>query len=191
VPEYDEGPWRAWSRSTLAHNTVTLENLDQCEFHGAFRVGRRAAAVLERFEVAGPSVVVEGRHDAFARLAGRPRHVRRLTAAPGSLRVEDFVEGGAGQRVSARLLLHPDARVEQGLGGLRIHLGREQLELDCEHPVRVVDTWWCPDFGERRRTRQLVLQYGQAPCSGTFALRSVPSTVASAGRSGYALGRPG
>ncbi|MEO8219069.1 MAG: alginate lyase family protein, partial [Acidobacteriota bacterium] len=40
VYEYDPGERRRWSRSTEAHNTVTVNGADQAEFWGSFRVGR-------------------------------------------------------------------------------------------------------------------------------------------------------
>ena len=39
---YEAGEERAWVRSTRAHNTVEVGGVDQSEFFGAFRVGRRA-----------------------------------------------------------------------------------------------------------------------------------------------------
>ena len=38
---YEAGAERDWVRSTRAHNTVEIAGADQCEFFGAFRVGRR------------------------------------------------------------------------------------------------------------------------------------------------------
>ena len=45
VFEYDEGELRAFSRSTLNHNTVSLDNKDQSDFWKSFRVGRRAKII--------------------------------------------------------------------------------------------------------------------------------------------------
>ena len=43
VSTYSPGPERAYERSTQAHNTVTIENKDQSEVYGSFRVGRKAS----------------------------------------------------------------------------------------------------------------------------------------------------
>lgn len=49
VAEY-QGPLRPYSRSTAAHNTVTVGDADQSEFWSAFRVARRARAQVEAWD---------------------------------------------------------------------------------------------------------------------------------------------
>jgi uncharacterized heparinase superfamily protein len=170
VFEYEQGPWRERARATGSHNTVTLDDQDQCEFWSSFRVGRRAHPHVLRFEARERGFVLEGSHDGFACLAGQPEHVRKLTATPDSIEVEDRIVGGAGQRVRARLLLHPDAQLERVNNLLRIELGPIAVALDCAHPCDVVEAWWCPDFGVRLPTKQLVITYPPAPCRGAFRL---------------------
>jgi len=36
--------------------------------------------------------------------------------------------------------------------------------------VSLEDAAWAPDFGVRQDTRQIVLDYGAAPCEGSFTL---------------------
>ncbi|MEX2529124.1 MAG: alginate lyase family protein [Gemmatimonadota bacterium] len=50
VAEY-QGPLRPYSRSTAAHNTVTVDDADQSEFWSSFRVARRARARVEKWGV--------------------------------------------------------------------------------------------------------------------------------------------
>lgn len=45
---YQPGSVRQFERSTTAHNTVTINNQDQSEIWGSFRVGRRAKIVIEK-----------------------------------------------------------------------------------------------------------------------------------------------
>jgi hypothetical protein len=125
---------------------------------------------VHRFEPRERGFVLEGSHDGFAHLAGSPRHVRTLTATAAAIEVEDRVEGGAGQAVRARLLLHPDASVRRDGAALRIECGAVAVELACEHEVELADAWWCPDFGVRLATRQIVIRYPAAPCRGSFRL---------------------
>ncbi len=177
--EYAVGPWRDWARGTPAHNTVSVDGQDQAEFWKAFRVGRRPRVELRCFEPREESFVLEGEHDGFARLEGAPRHTRRFSASPDALLIEDFVAGGSGQGVRAHLLLHPDARVDRRGDALVIVSGEQEVELETQHSVSVVDAWWFPDFGDRRRTQQISLHYGSAPCEGVFRLQSLPSARSS------------
>ncbi|HTF88258.1 MAG TPA: alginate lyase family protein [Planctomycetota bacterium] len=175
VSEYAPGPRRDWSRSTRAHNTLTLDNQDQCEFYSSFRIGRRARVALERFEVIGKGFLLIGSHDGFAHLPGKPIHRREIAATPRRIQVVDRVEGGSGQSMCARLLLHPDVHFERR--GRTLILTRDQtiVQLDCDHPVTVEDSWWSPDFGVRLATQQLAIWYGAAPGCGSFALQCAPA----------------
>jgi uncharacterized heparinase superfamily protein len=177
VFEYGPGPRRACDRGTRAHSTVTVDDADQAEFWGAFRVARRPDVRVEEFDAApagaaGPAFVLAGSHTGFRNLAGRPLHRRRFRAAPLRIDVEDEVRGGAGQRVTARLLLHPDCRVEPVEGGARIRSGPVTVLLESAHPIAIEDAVWHPDFKVELATRRIRIDYGAAPARGAFTLRS-------------------
>jgi uncharacterized heparinase superfamily protein len=178
VFEYERGVRRAVSRASATHNTVTLDDRDQCEFWAAFRVGRRARVQRRRYEEQDAGFVLEGAHDGYEHLAGAPRHIRTLRARADEIRVDDRITGGAGQRVRARLLLHPDVRVERSAAGLRLTSGDVVVELDCAHVITLVDASWCPDFGVSLPTRQIVIEYAPAPSSGSFQLKRVDAASA-------------
>ncbi len=173
VYEYDRGPWRAWARGTRAHNTVTLDDADQCEFWGAFRVGRRVKPRVLFFERMDDGFVLEGSHDGFAGMAGAPRHVRRAVVRPRRIEVRDRVHGGAGQETIARLLLHPDCRVESLEDGCGLAIGRVRARLRTDRPIRVARAFWSPSFGVARAAPQIEILYGGAPCAGGFVLEEV------------------
>ena len=83
VFEYNAGPHRAYARAAASHNTITLDDAEPCAFFGAFRCGRRAyASVRVHATSADGGMVLEGTHDGFARLPGRPCPVRRFTVRP-------------------------------------------------------------------------------------------------------------
>ena len=174
VYEYNAGPLRAYSRSTRSHNTVTVADEDQCEFWSAFRVARRARVHCRNIRLGTGALELDGSHDGYRRLAGAPRHTRRFAATPDRIEVRDGVDGGAGQPVRARLLLHPDCLVVPGDGWVRIESQGVVATLRSASPIRVEEAWWSPDFGVRLATKQLVLEYGSAPCTGEFTLEAEP-----------------
>ena len=177
VYEYERGTRRAVSRASATHNTVTLDDRDQCEFWAAFRVGRRARVQRRRYEELDGGFLLEGAHDGYEHLAGSPRHIRTLRARADDIRVDDRILGGAGQRVRARLLLHPDVRVEREDFRVRLTSGEVVVELECPHAISLVDANWCPDFGVSLPTRQIVIEYAPAPCSGSFHLKRVDAAA--------------
>lgn len=174
VFEYRAGDRRTWSRSTRAHNTVTLDDQDQGEFVGSFRLGRRARVRRTRLQILPDGIVVEGVHDGYEHLRGAPLHRRLVRASSHDLRIEDRIEGGAGQCVRARLLCHPSARVSQSADGVvTIRQGRVVVRVVSESPITVEDAQWFPDFGLALRTKQIVVDHGSAPRVGAITATSL------------------
>ncbi|HET7275806.1 MAG TPA: alginate lyase family protein [Longimicrobiaceae bacterium] len=168
VYEYHAGEWRDYSRSTRAHNTVTVAGEDQAEFWGAFRVGRRPRVLREHYEITRNGFVLEGAHDGYRHLG--IIHRRRLDVAPMRISVCDRIEGGRGQEVTARLLLHPNCQVREDAGRWVIRGRTAEVGLTTSASVRIERAWWMSDFGVREETLQLILQYPPAPCAGHFLL---------------------
>ncbi|MCC7014029.1 MAG: alginate lyase family protein [Planctomycetes bacterium] len=172
--EYERGATRARARSSSAHNTVTLDDRDQAEFWAAFRVGRRPRVALERFEPLGHGFVLEGAHDGYAHLPGSPVHRRRFIVGRDSFVIDDSVDGGARQSVTARLLVHPDVSVRPiGRTAAHLHSGCVHVVVEARHPMVVVDAEWFPDFGVRRACKMIQIHYPPAPCRGSLRVQRV------------------
>ena len=170
VYEYRAGERRAYARATKAHNTLTLDDLDQCEFVGPFRVGRRSHGRCTRFEPRKDGFVLEGEHAGYAHLPGGPIHRRRFEFSTDGLLIEDEVAGGAGQMAVARLLLHEDCSVEKTAEGLIITRGACRLRLESSGAVSVEEAWRSPDMGEEVHCKRVVIAFGPAPCKGHIRL---------------------
>ena len=172
VYEHKLSEWSDWSRSTLAHNTLILDGEDQVRFHRHGGRASSAAARVSRWEQVGTSQVIEGSHDGYQRLRGKPVHHRRILVGEHGLQIEDHVAGGAGQKTQARLLLHPDVSIVKRDKLLFLTSGDAIAALETDHDTSIEEAWWFPKLGVRRRTRQIVIQYGPAPSSGAFLLQA-------------------
>ena len=170
VYEYNAGVRRAHSRGTSAHNTVTVGGRDQCEFWGAFRMGRRARVTRTNLRQSETRFRLSGRHDGYRHLAGCPVHERTFDVEPRDIRVEDDVTGGEGQRVEARLLLHPECSVDMTREDIEISGEEIDVFLETDAPVSLRHAKWFPNFGVERSCKQIILRYGEAPCNGAFRL---------------------
>ncbi|MFC4726429.1 heparinase II/III family protein [Glycocaulis abyssi] len=174
VFEYNAGPRRAHSRATTAHNTLTLDDEDQGEFWSAFRLGRRPQVTVHAATTIDDTLMVDARHDGYAKLGGSPIHRRMISAGRnGVINVCDEITGGKGQRAVSRLLLHPDVEIiEEDDNHFLLRAGRAALRLDARTAqVSIQDAPWWPDFGCEITTRQLVLDYGTAPGKWHYQLR--------------------
>jgi hypothetical protein len=78
--------WRIYFRSTRAHNTVAIDDMDQSEMLGLFLWGSRAQARCLVWEPSPQGGKVVGEHDGYTRLADPVVH-RRTLELEGELRV--------------------------------------------------------------------------------------------------------
>jgi hypothetical protein len=88
-------PWRRYFKSTLAHNTLTVDGRDQAEYGGSFLwLGRADGAVEELALAPSAPLVCQARHDGYRRLADPAIHHRRTTLDPAArrLQIEDWLD---------------------------------------------------------------------------------------------------
>ena len=70
--------WRDYFRSTRAHNTVTIDGVDQSTMLGSFLWGAKAEASCLEWSASGLGGRVCGEHDGYRRLASPVLHRRTL-----------------------------------------------------------------------------------------------------------------
>jgi uncharacterized heparinase superfamily protein len=105
VDRYETGPERDFQRSTAAHSTLQVGDLEQGEPFGSFRMGRRPRVDGRRIDARTAS----GEHDGFGR-AGLHRRQVEWEGERGLTWV-DRLDGREGARVIVRLGFAPDVRV--------------------------------------------------------------------------------
>lgn len=114
VHDYEPSAERALSRSTRAHNTVSVDGAEQSEVWGVFRVARRARPCLaELAPRVGQGTQFVGELEGFPSVAGRIRHRREVVYEPPAVwRVQDRVSGSGSHDVDSWIHLHPDWSAE-------------------------------------------------------------------------------
>ena len=170
VYEYNVGPRRAYSRSTSAHNTVTVDGKDQCEFWSSFRMAHRARVQLKEYSPEQDRFTLTGLHDGYRNMKGAPKHERTFEVKKDNIHIKDNVYGGAGQLVESRLLFHPDCVITREEDSLVIKREGSCIRLKTQAKVEVTEGRWFPDFGVEYPCQQAVIRYGIAPCEGEFQL---------------------
>ncbi|MGC6330301.1 heparinase II/III domain-containing protein [Rhizorhabdus sp. FW153] len=159
VFEYTAGDRRQASRSCAHHNTLAIEGADQADFFGRFRVGRRPRVRVKAWQAGQDSFLLEGEHDGFTHLPGRPRHSRRFAMTADGLDIEDRITGRASRDASIGFLLHPSVSAEP-LSQTRWRLRGSTAEaiLTCDLPVVAETACWWPDLGVEQPTQRLVVR---------------------------------
>lgn len=155
VAGYEGDPLREYVRSTRAHNTVSISNLEQSEVWATFRMGRRARVV---------SASHDGVEDGRYRFTGayRPYHDRRAVHERSIERVEgvwvvlDRVRGARGAPLRSFIHLHPDFRIVETGGSVLARSPEVSIAIDTfgvdDLVVRQGERdpaqgWYCPEFG--------------------------------------------
>jgi uncharacterized heparinase superfamily protein len=171
---YEADALRQHCRSTRAHNTVEVDGRDQCEFWAAFRVARRGRPRDVRWRPLARGFRLEGWHDGYARLPGRPLHHRAFRWHPeGVLLVRDRVAGRGPVDVRSRLHLHPDCELLELQGSrARVRHPGGELAIAFSGPgeLSVEGSLHCPEFGVLHQSRALVYTARGAQVENGFCL---------------------
>lgn len=104
VSTYEDNPRREFERSTAAHNTVEVNQLDSSEVWSSFRVGDRATIIA--LEEHGQTI--KAAHDGYRHLD--VVHERTVSALEQELIIEDNVTTEKPYPIIAYLHFHPDQK---------------------------------------------------------------------------------
>jgi hypothetical protein len=168
---YNAAPaWRHFFRSTLAHNTVCVDDTDQSCYGGPFLWVRHARTELASFSSTDAAGHVEASHDGYRSLP-RPLVHRRRVEWNGSSQtfvVTDTLLGNGTHDVAVCWHLDPACAVEFAGNGAEVRapgvLMRLRLvdttcaghwELHAGHPGEMLG-WHSPSFGQRVPAPSLV-----------------------------------
>jgi uncharacterized heparinase superfamily protein len=181
VYEYAGGQMREYVRSTAAHNTVRVDEQDQSEMWGEFRVARRASPIrADLSEWDGPRLTFRGAHDGFRRLPGKVIHEREVHLdTGGQWTVRDTVTGRGTHAVQSFVHLHPSI-VLQADGDSAFDLVQQgrviaRIEVAEAGSVSHATGWFCPEFGRREQGQVLVLEAsGALPLTLSYQISRHP-----------------
>lgn len=173
VYEYNFGSKRDLSRATISHNTLSIDGEDQCEFWGAFRVARRANVRILEKQISDSGIYIRGTHDGYKRLKGNPIHERAVSFDGGTLLIRDSVKGGRGQKAEARFLLHPGVEISMSEASCVLKLNEVRLNFQSPSPLKIIDSFWFPDFGVEIPCKQIIVLYGDCPIDGVCRISRI------------------
>ena len=152
VYEYVEGGRRRAARAAARHNTLCFDGLDQAEFFGAFRCGRRPDVTVRELVCEPERLILEGAHDGY----GRHKHVRRFEQTSGALRIVDRISGPP-RPAEIGFLLHPEVVVAPDAGGAWLTRETTRARFQSSLDIACEDAVWWPDMGRELATKRLRL----------------------------------
>ncbi len=162
VHDYEVSEERGYCRSTAAHNTVEINDQDQCEMWGAFRVARRGYPQEVLWWPSTDGFFLRGQHDGYRRLPGRPVHRRTIEwDRVQGLAVTDRITSSRAVKAISRLHLHPRctiAAVNEACIEIASPGGRVCIRRGDGCAARIEEGWHFPQFGLKERNAVLAFE---------------------------------
>jgi hypothetical protein len=168
-----EPEWRSYFRSTIAHNCLELDGLDQSISGGPFLwlKAARSELVSANGLAGGPEAVWCAAHNGYERLTPNARHQRtvRLLRGSGKLLIEDFIQS-AGKH-ECRMAFHLGPQVDCYLDGVVAQLswdtgnGRRRATMGLPEGLNWTTVsgqaepplgWYSPRFGAKIPTTTVI-----------------------------------
>ena len=173
VPEY-----RRYFKGTRAHNTVTIDGLDQAVQETSFIWSRPYGAALEKAEESDEEILLQASHDGYSRLKQPVIHKRALMAVgEEGLIVKDVFLGTGVHTFELNFHLHPEAsfKDEDGWLALENHGEKIFLKLMGKHEFRFAEGeenpvfgWYSPTYGIKLKSGVLSCQVEGSPSDVSF-----------------------
>ena len=174
VYEYTAGEMRDYSRSTRAHNTVTIDSISQAEMWGGFRVARRYYPENLKYEENDSSFVFEGKFYGYAKLIGDNLiHKRNIEIEKYSLQITitDEITGSGSHLVESFIHLHPDVEINKDEDYLVLARENVALKLSIVNSQFSIESgWYCPEFGKRIQNRVIRIYSNQIPLKLSYRI---------------------
>ena len=180
VCEYAPGALRRYARATASHNTCTVDDDEQSEVWGEFRIARRADKQQASIVEGDGQLAFQGAYRGFHAVRGLATHRRRveispfaLSGRPRRIAVHDSFEGAGEHRVKSFVHFHPDVElVDQGDGRILLSAGGQLLATlfigEGSH-YSVEPGLYFPEFGLKMTNRVLVIaRAGRFPLSLSY-----------------------
>ena len=104
--EYGNGSRRLFERSTKAHNTVNVNNINSSDVWSGFRVGKRAKPKLLDFSYSNNEVYIKASHSGYSKPLKDCTHIRSWLIKKNFLEIKDIVSGSF-NNATAIFILYP------------------------------------------------------------------------------------
>jgi hypothetical protein len=168
----DDPPhWRRWFKSTAAHNTVTVDGLDQTPYRRGKPTGAVAeASLLQRLAGSGLDVLYgEVKSPAYEAIHRR----RILFVGKEYWIIHDFLAGTKPHRYDLRFHLAPSSAGQPMLAADNPRLVRAPgvcLIVAPPWPVAIEDGWVSTYYGIKEPAPVVVATAADVPCADFFSL---------------------
>jgi hypothetical protein len=141
VSTYTKGKERLYERSTMAHNTVVIDDCNQSEIYSTFRVGRRAKVI----NLHEKNNEIEGTHDGYSHKG--VLHTRKIILKNDVVEIIDTIKSK--KPVNCKAYLHIDKKSGLMKQGDKLISRFNTIEFSNSTSIALNESWHTPVFGQR------------------------------------------
>jgi len=177
--DYENSDHRNYSRSTKAHNTVEIDDKEQSEIWGQFRVARRAEVLSSRlYKNNNHESIFEGSYKPYwSSSIDNIVHSRKITNKDNKWIISDEVLGSGSHSVKNYIHLHPEIICEFEDGSCTFYKDGTKLAkitFTDNIDVALEEAWYYPEFGKKIKNTVIVLTYvGQLPTTQGYEITAL------------------
>lgn len=150
---YENSQMRHYQRSTQAHNTLQIDNINSAEVWGSFRVAKRALISDISFKSELDRIKVTATHNGYCRLHGHPKHKRSWDIGASDIMVIDKVSGNGKHLLKSRFYFHPNLYLSRKKDIVFVYNTDNKLimtlETDNDTSFILESTLHFPEFGKQ------------------------------------------
>lgn len=170
VYEYEPGELRNYARSTRAHNTISVNEDEQSEIWGEFRIARRSRKHFSYIEKHNDNIFITGKYSGFYGdnfcinpkfTHNRSINVKLVKDTIDSIDVIDKITGNGENLVESFIHFHPDFKIINNHDGTLIIKNNNSdfalLNIDEKYQFRIEKGLYCPEFGIKYEIDCLVI----------------------------------
>lgn len=153
ISQYGLGEERNRQRSTSAHNTVVINNIDSSEVWAGFRVARRAYPKLETLEFNDNGIIngFKASHNGYYNLGLNISHQRSWMFNKQNLIISDLILGEY-ENAEAKFHLHPNVKITS-LNDNKLNFELDEykgeISFSTDSELNIVKGTWHPEFGKK------------------------------------------
>ena len=144
---------RDYFRSTRAHNTITIDGLDQSRMLGPFQWGARASCLLERIDEQPDFVSAQASHDGYRSL--NVQHRRRVELQQDLWHIKDFISGIGYHQIDAYFHLAPCQLMQRQKTIAEFDTFSVEFQFEkkffTEGNLQIEKAWHSNSFGQREQ----------------------------------------
>lgn len=166
---HDGGVWRNYFRSTAAHNTIQINNVDQSTIRDVSIWSDKANSYLDEFSTSPAKDIAVAHHDGYRRLDNPIIHKREIihNKQNRTFEVLDQISGDKPIQYPINIFfnLHPAVIVAKEGNNFELKYDKRcvKLNLDNRLDVKIVSGstipirgWYSPRFGKKVKTHTII-----------------------------------